>query len=852
MESVIEISLDKIFTTPPPKSTSPAVSVIIPLYNAEEYIGECLDSLLIQTFQDFEVIVVDDCSTDNSVAIVESYKEKFGGRLTFTKTEKNSGGGGYVPRNIGINLASGEYIQFLDADDLLLGTALEILHTAAKQYDAEVVYTGSYYDMKTPTDIYLCQDGEGIKLLKKGFEDKPYLRIDDRKGNLERLMVGGNNNLRGPWSKFIRRDFLIDNKILFPSQMKTSGDFIWTINVYCHAKRFLRLPISVYFYRRNIKSVTLTERESYKQVAYLVSVFVDFMSNLRTLENENTILLENSSYIQAALNSHFKWFLQRTKKARAELSDQEIYDALHREFAKDTSALTVLFFFSFIDNLNKANEEQTQTIKSLEKKLAQLQRASNYLPVSVIIPLYNAEKYIGECLDSLLDQTFQNFEVIVVDDCSTDNGPVIVGSYKEKFDGRLTLTKTEENSGGGGLPRNKGITLSRGEYIQFLDADDMLTKTALEEMYTLAKDYNADVVNCEKFYHVDDDGTNIRAKSYQEGKFVSKPTFESEDLKKRVQNIIDDRYLTTTCNKFVRRDLITENEIFFPSLKTSEDNIWTQGLIFYGKKFLRVPNVVYIYRQSEGSSQRAKRTPQQHINFWLNPVLLGLKSLDNLMSRHEFFKANPSLRFALLKKFIDKRFRFTKISAQQLSEHVIYTAIKEEFGEKLGDYDVLIPALCSALYDEKKTNDNNAKTILEITSKFTARVDIKFLSTTGDFKIISLSDEKATVEKPAWFNKSGIGYVIQSYAGKLEIVAQATADGQLELDLKGMDVRNPKGKPKRIPYWIDYTKLTVNGEIIFDELTPAWHDKPYAYKMNAKAGEEIKIQVEWLPHRSDN
>ena len=472
--------------------------------------------------------------------------------------------------------------------------------------------------------------------------------------------------------------------------------------------------------------------------------------------------------------------------------------------------------------------------------------------VSVIIPLYNAEKYIGECLDSLLDQTFQNFEVIVVDDCSTDNGPVIVGSYKEKFDGRLTLTKTEENSGGGGLPRNKGIALSRGEYIQFLDADDMLTKTALEEMYTLAKDYNADVVNCEKFYHVDDDGTNIRAKSYQEGKFVSKPTFESEDLKKRVQNIIDDRYLTTTCNKFVRRDLITENEIFFPSLKTSEDNIWTQGLIFYGKKFLRVPNVVYIYRQSEGSSQRAKRTPQQHINFWLNPVLLGLKSLDNLMSRHEFFKANPSLRFALLKKFIDKRFRFTKISAQQLSEHVIYTAIKEEFGGKLGDYDVLISALCTALYDEKKTSDNNAKTIREITSKFTARVDIKFLSTTGYFKIISLSDEKAKVEKPAWFNKSGIGYVIQSYAGKLKIVAKADADGQIKVNLRGLDIKDPKDKSKRIPYWIDYTKLAVNGEIIFDKLTPAWHDKSYTCKLDAKAGEEIKIQVEWLPHRGDN
>jgi len=72
----------------PPQFTYPAVSVVIPMYNAEEYVGECLNSLLAQTFQNFEVIVVDDCSTDSSPAIVESYTEKFGGRLKLTKTKK--------------------------------------------------------------------------------------------------------------------------------------------------------------------------------------------------------------------------------------------------------------------------------------------------------------------------------------------------------------------------------------------------------------------------------------------------------------------------------------------------------------------------------------------------------------------------------------------------------------------------------------------------------------------------------------------------------------------------------------------------------------------------------------------
>lgn len=107
---------------------SPAISVIIPLYNAEKYLSDCLDSLLDQTFSDFEIIVVDDCSTDNSVAIVESYAPKFNGRLILTATKKNSGNAGYTARNKGFLFSRGEYVFFMDADDMIIETALEELY----------------------------------------------------------------------------------------------------------------------------------------------------------------------------------------------------------------------------------------------------------------------------------------------------------------------------------------------------------------------------------------------------------------------------------------------------------------------------------------------------------------------------------------------------------------------------------------------------------------------------------------------------------------------------------------------------------------------------------------------------
>ena len=152
----------------------------------------------------------------------------------------------------------------------------------------------------------------------------------------------------------------------------------------------------------------------------------------------------------------------------------------------------------------------------------------------------------------------------------------------------------------------------------------------------------------------------------------------------------------------------------------------------------------------------------------------------------------------------------------------------------------------------KIPDEYDAKAINKFKNYFTARLDIKLMTEgTDDFQIVSVSDDKAKLEKPAWLNKNGIGYVIHSYFGNLEIVAKATSSGKCTLKLRGTDTRESEDKSKRIPYWIDYTKLILNEQVIFDTLTPAWHDKPYIHNMEVKAGDEIKIQVEWLPHRSD-
>ncbi|MBR1421645.1 MAG: hypothetical protein IJ575_11415, partial [Selenomonadaceae bacterium] len=95
------------------------------------------------------------------------------------------------------------------------------------------------------------------------------------------------------------------------------------------------------------------------------------------------------------------------------------------------------------------------------------------------------------------------------------------------------------------------------------------------------------------------------------------------------------------------------------------------------------------------------------------------------------------------------------------------------------------------------------------------------------------------------------GYIIHSYAGNLEFVVKATANGQIKLLLRGIDERYPEDQSKSMPYWIDYTKLTINDKTLIDKITPSCYGKSYIISIDLRAGAEIKTKIEWLPHRSD-
>ena len=288
----------------------------------------------------------------------------------------------------------------------------------------------------------------------------------------------------------------------------------------------------------------------------------------------------------------------------------------------------------------------------------------NIPAISVIIPMYNAEKYIGQLLDSILAQTFTDFEVIVVDDCSKDNSAKVVESYIPKFNGKLQLVRLEVNSGAPGIPNNTGLKIARGEYISFLEADDAITPTAFEELYPVAKEFNADVVHCEKYYEFHSDKVPEKNSTVplgcQIGELVQVPTLIEDSLEERIHKLTNFGFLWNVWTKLIRREFILENNLEMVNVN-HHDMIYTVCLVCSAKRYVRVPNVVNFYRVLEDSMSHKKENVEKTMLKYCKTLFNGFNYVEKFLSEREFFRQNPNLKYEVLnvivREFVNYIFR---------------------------------------------------------------------------------------------------------------------------------------------------------------------------------------------------
>ncbi len=274
--------------------------------------------------------------------------------------------------------------------------------------------------------------------------------------------------------------------------------------------------------------------------------------------------------------------------------------------------------------------------------------------ISVIIPMYNAEKFIRQCLISVLASKFAEYEVIVVDDCSADNSVAEVEKLQPHFGGRLKIFSTEKNSGGAGIPRNVGIKNSVGKYITFLDNDDMILPTALDDFFHAAEKFQADVVYAEKYLILADNAefsfNNLKAE------LVEVPTLESADLRERIRRDVAKKFYILPWGKFYRRDFLLENVIDFPQMRYAEDVTFCFKCLCLAKNYLRIPNVTNIRRERENSTAKIFTDSREGVRLWLESLSKNMHLLDEFMSGLEFFTRNPDLQRDVLRYYIDVHF----------------------------------------------------------------------------------------------------------------------------------------------------------------------------------------------------
>lgn len=212
--------------------------------------------------------------------------------------------------------------------------------------------------------------------------------------------------------------------------------------------------------------------------------------------------------------------------------------------------------------------------------------------VSVIVPVYNVEKYIEKCLTSLVNQTLEDIEIIVVNDGSKDNSKKIIEEFIQIYPKKIVYL--EKENGGLSDARNYGIPYAKGEYIAFLDSDDYVEKDTYEKMYELAKKEKSDMVECDFYWE-----------------YPNKTKIDTGEIYHNKKEMLE-KVRVVAWNKLIKRETLEKAKIEFPKGYRYEDVEFTYKLIPYLDKvsFLKKPCIHYIQRENSISNLQNEKTKE--------------------------------------------------------------------------------------------------------------------------------------------------------------------------------------------------------------------------------------------------
>lgn len=246
--------------------------------------------------------------------------------------------------------------------------------------------------------------------------------------------------------------------------------------------------------------------------------------------------------------------------------------------------------------------------------------------VSIIVPTYNVERYVEECIDSLLDQTYPHTEIIVMDDASTDATVYLLKQYTEE----IILIENEKNAGQGAR-RNQGLEIANGKYVYFMDADDWLEKEALEECVKLAEATQAELVRFNGLAFYEGDQSLVKENNYDFSK-----TIENGKLYTGEEALQKNRkaFTPSPCLYLVNKDLIDQNNLSFIEGVLHEDEYFTT-VLFANTQRMAYLNRTFFHRRYRTASTMTAYTKQHKLKSF-NSYIKVFKALEEEYAKPKY------------------------------------------------------------------------------------------------------------------------------------------------------------------------------------------------------------------------
>lgn len=589
----------------------PKVSIIVPCYNMEKYVERCLDSLQKQLMEDIEIICVDDKSSDNTLEILNARAEA-DPRIRVIAQEKNMGVA--VARNTGIDNATGEYVGFVDADDYVDIDFYQKLYNHAIKTGAEI--TKGLLTVVESGKRWIPPTNEHVK----------------------------NGKIRFCYdftSAIYKTDFLNKNKLRFMTGVSLGEDitFLITAAHKSNAVEICPYATSYYYLIRPGSANTTMGQDKVDSIINITKYMMDYANNDPnvSVDDYNFILwflmdVQLKNIIKPALEdktpleqSIFNTIDSAKDKNKAQAILCQVFEQLasrvlgkytpHKKFLKYMKKHNVnvykfytehillkkpklrgLFAFyetpsylkvKLFDKITVFKRHKCNRPQKNDKLVAVAHDAPT---VSIIVPVCDSEKYIGQCLESLTNQTLKNIEIICIDDCGKDNSWSIVEQFAQN-DTRIKTFKNKKNSGLS-YCRNVGIKNATGQYIMFCNASDMMAPDACKKLVASIMQSDADIAAC---------SMKILDEKNPE------PQAGDNYFKIKMNGVFDmNKQIQMSCNvcipaKLYKRKIIQDHDISFATGLRYEDEFFFPAFCIWAKRIALTQEELYTHRKVAAS-----------------------------------------------------------------------------------------------------------------------------------------------------------------------------------------------------------------------------------------------------------